>query len=92
METKTLGHLTYRDGTYQTSATSLSFAAKAFPSLTFYAKLIAIVYAGSRKAKRGQYPKTQWVLSSSDVIRALESIGLRIDIRGIEHLQAVEGG
>lgn len=91
METKTLGHLTYQNDIYHTPAASPSLLAKASPSLTFYVKMMAIVCKASAKAKRGKYPKTEWVLSSMEIIRALESVGIQIEVRGIEHLQAAEG-
>jgi 1-acyl-sn-glycerol-3-phosphate acyltransferase len=61
-----------------------------FPSLTFYWKLVWIVYFAAQKAQKGAYNWVDWVDSSWDVMKALESVGVQIDISGIENLKQVE--
>lgn len=82
--------LIYTDGIYQTDLTKRSFFAKICPSLAFYGKFIRIVLNASAKAKRSEYDGSDWSQSSLEVLRALESIGVRFEIRGVEHVKHLE--
>ena len=42
-------------------------------------------------AKRGRYGDAEWNESSHDVLRALERVGVRFEITGIEHVERLEG-
>jgi 1-acyl-sn-glycerol-3-phosphate acyltransferase len=83
--------LVYTHGRYRTASVPISFWAKTFPSVTFYTKFLRHVFQGSVKAKRSQYGGQAWSQNSLQVLRALESVGITIEIRGIDHLTRLEG-
>ncbi len=62
-----------------------------FPSLNFYLHLFYIVYRASRRAKNGRYDGSDWMESSYEVMQALENVGLRVEISGIENVVAASG-
>jgi len=49
----------------------------------FYPQVLMIVFAASRLAKRGRYGSADWVRSSLNTIRALESVGGRFEIENM---------
>jgi 1-acyl-sn-glycerol-3-phosphate acyltransferase len=83
--------LIYTHGMYRTKKVLPAFWAKTFPSLTFYIKFIRCVIQGSALAKRGQYDGHAWTQNSFGVLQALESVGVVVEVRGIEHVRQVEG-
>ena len=66
--------------TYITPESSGSWLGCLSPTKIFYAKIIWIVLKASRQAKRGKYRDTEWILSSLDCVRALESVGGRLTV------------
>lgn len=83
--------LCYKNSAYKTAQFSVPLFAKVLPSLAFYLKLIRIVFKASSKAKRSAYDTAEWCKSSLSVIRALESVGITIEITGIDHFKNLEG-
>ncbi len=83
--------ITYENDHYLTRNTGVAFLARVFPSFFFYFHLILIILQASRKAQKGRYNGKKWTRSSYDVMRKLEAIGLKIDIKGIENVKKVEG-
>lgn len=83
--------LTYENNTYRTSPARISLPAKMFPSLIFYYQEIMIVLRGSAKAKRGHYDTADWSKSSLAALRALERVGVDIEITGIDSFVSVAG-
>ena len=77
--------------TYKTEPRMMSLPARLIPSITFYSRLIAIVIRASRKAKRGQYDTREWCQSSLATLRALEHVGARIEITGIDNIRTTTG-
>ena len=69
---------------YQTKDSSASFMGRLCPHLVFYSKLINIVIRASKIAKKGAYDGEQWVKSSYDTIKAMESVGTIFEIRNID--------
>jgi 1-acyl-sn-glycerol-3-phosphate acyltransferase len=61
------------------------------PKFTFYPQFFCIVWVSSRKAKRVAYGDTEWAESSFDVMRALENIGVRIEITGMDNMRKFDG-
>jgi 1-acyl-sn-glycerol-3-phosphate acyltransferase len=61
------------------------------PSVTFYVSVLRIVMQASKKAKRGDYDTTEWCKSSHATLRALEQVGVRLDITGIDNFRSLEG-
>ena len=83
--------LSFSQGRYQTSSQSVPGWVKAFPSLVFYAKFLQQVVRGNRQARQGRYDGAAWSQNSISVLRALEAVGVYIEISGIAHLQRVAG-
>lgn len=81
----------YEHGVYRTKQISPSFLARTLTSLSFYVRLVSIVVKGSRQAKRGPYGTPEWCRDSLYTMRALENVGLKIEITGIEGFTAVQG-
>lgn len=79
------------DGRYTSPIVRPSIAARCFPSLVFYAIYSRIVLRASRQAKRGAYHDWEWGASSLEILHALERVGVRFEISGLEHLAAVGG-
>lgn len=83
--------LVYENGAYKTAPAGISFLAKSLPSMVFYLKLARIVLRSSSKAKRSVYGTSEWVGSSLEVLRSLESIGANFEITGIDNFKDIAG-
>jgi 1-acyl-sn-glycerol-3-phosphate acyltransferase len=81
----------FRDGSYETSIDKVSLLAKIAPSLVFYSKLLPIVFKASSNAKRLQYDNAKWSESSLEVLHALEHVGIKIEITGVDYFKNLEG-
>jgi 1-acyl-sn-glycerol-3-phosphate acyltransferase len=79
--------LNFENGVYRSPPQTGSPLARLFPSWAFHSRFISIVWKASVKAKRGVYDDHQWALSSLAIIRALEKVGVRFEITGIDHLR-----
>jgi 1-acyl-sn-glycerol-3-phosphate acyltransferase len=75
---------------YQTPARNVSTFSRWFPSLGFYRQWMAIVGRSGARAKRGLYGDYEWYRSSLDILVALESVGVQVEIEGLEHLKALK--
>jgi 1-acyl-sn-glycerol-3-phosphate acyltransferase len=75
---------------YRTTPRPISSYARAFPGLVFYSRFVMIICNASIRSKQGRYDKTQWCRSSFDILKAMERIGVRFDISGVEHLQGLK--
>jgi len=71
------------------SQTAPGFLAKVFPSLYFYSRFLPIVLAAGWRAKRGCYHDKEWVESSGAVIKAMERVGVRFQVTGLDHFRAL---
>jgi 1-acyl-sn-glycerol-3-phosphate acyltransferase len=80
-----LEELTYENGSYRTRPGEISLLRKLFPSFFFYWKDVDIVFRASAKAKRSHYDTAEWAKSSLEVLRALEHVGVQIEITGIDN-------
>jgi 1-acyl-sn-glycerol-3-phosphate acyltransferase len=81
--------LPYQDAVYRTVPRSVPFFSKVFPELSFYSRFLAITAKAGAKSRSGGYTDAAWCQSSLDVLRALERVGIRFDISGIDHLEAL---
>lgn len=81
----------FENDAYATAPRPVSFFAKAFPSLFFYPEIISIVFRASRKAKRKQYGTPEWCGSSLETLRALERVGVTVDVAGMNHFKTIDG-
>ncbi|MCL4491837.1 MAG: 1-acyl-sn-glycerol-3-phosphate acyltransferase [Nitrospirae bacterium] len=76
---------------YRTGPGGISLCARALPSLSFYRTMAAIVFRASSLAKRSRYKTKEWAHSSLDIARALESVGVKISVTGVDHFRNLEG-
>jgi len=61
------------------------------PKFSFYPQFFFIIWLNSRRAKKGLYGSREWAESSLDVMRALENVGVRIEITGMNNIKRFEG-
>lgn len=64
--------------------------ARRFPTFGFYRKLAGIVWRSGSLAKRGRYGDGEWSDSSHDTVRALERVGVCLEITGLNHLEGLD--
>jgi 1-acyl-sn-glycerol-3-phosphate acyltransferase len=79
------------DGAYRTVPGDPSLVARLFPTLSFYTRFAGFVFSGSSRARRGRYTDVDWSSNSHQVLRALEAVGVRIEITGTEHFSRIAG-
>jgi 1-acyl-sn-glycerol-3-phosphate acyltransferase len=77
--------------TYGTEPRRISFFAKALPSLVFYSDILSLVVRGSGKAKRNRYDTADWSNSSFEALRALERVGVQLEITGMNNFKSLDG-
>jgi len=75
------------NGTYRTASRHISWWSGTFPTVTFYGHFLANVLRASVLAKRGKYDGAQWYQSSLEVLQSLESMGVRFEITGVDHVR-----
>jgi len=70
-----------------------SFFSRIFlsPKFTFYPQFFRIIWRNGRRALKGCYDSAAWAESSLDVMRALENVGVRIEITGMENIRKTAG-
>ena len=61
------------------------------PMISFYPQLFRIIWKNSRRAVKGDYDGDDWANSSLDILRALENVGVRFEITGLDNLKGFEG-
>jgi 1-acyl-sn-glycerol-3-phosphate acyltransferase len=76
---------------YRTATRDLSFFARLVPSVVFYTDIISIVVRASRKAKRKRYDTSDWCSSSIESLRALERVGVQLEITGMNSFKTLDG-
>lgn len=77
------------DGVYRSPPRRPGWFARTFPSTAFYLRFAGIILHASRLAKRGVYDGPTWARSSHAVLRALEGVGVDVEISGIDRLAAL---
>ncbi len=83
--------LKYRDGSYETRPGKISLFARIFPTLTFYRYVFSVILKAGSKAKRGRYDNAEWCRSSYKVLKALEKIGIKVEIAGVDNFRRIDG-
>lgn len=78
------------DGAYRTAACPISWFSRTFPTFNFYRKFAWNVYRSSAMARRGKYDAAKWSETSHQVLQSLESVGVRIEVSGLEHIRCLE--
>jgi 1-acyl-sn-glycerol-3-phosphate acyltransferase len=61
------------------------------PKFTFYPQFFCIVIKSSRRARIGLYGSREWAESSLEVMRALENVGVLIEITGMDNMKKFDG-
>ncbi len=82
--------LTAQDS-YQTPQRSVSWISHIAPTLVFHTKNIGIVINAARLSKQGNYAGEEWIRSSLNVTRALESVGVTITVENLHAFRNIEG-
>ncbi len=62
---------------------------QAAPSFFFYIAMFGIVWRASRQARQGHYGDQDWGGSSASIIAALEQVGVRFHIEGVENFSSL---
>jgi len=78
------------ESAYQSPVSAGSWLGRCCPNMVFYAKIAGIVYSASNLAQKGLYDNQRWIESSLTTVRALESIGGRLEVRGLENVRSLE--
>ncbi|NLV25260.1 MAG: 1-acyl-sn-glycerol-3-phosphate acyltransferase [Deltaproteobacteria bacterium] len=79
------------DPSYVSPEKEIGILARLLPSLVFHIKQVHVVWAAGRLAKAGKYGELDWAESSDRIFTALESVGARLDIKGLEKVRRVAG-
>jgi 1-acyl-sn-glycerol-3-phosphate acyltransferase len=77
------------ESAYQTTGAPASWVGRCCPTPVFYAQILGIVYRGARLARKGLYDNRRWIESSLTTVRALELVGGRFEVLGLEHVQGL---
>jgi 1-acyl-sn-glycerol-3-phosphate acyltransferase len=83
--------LDYKNGSYKTPHRRIFPLWKALPTLGFLRYVLPTVMRAGARAKWGTFDTTGWAKSSLEVLRALENIGVTIEITGIDHFGKLNG-
>ncbi len=71
---------------YATAPGAGSWFGRAFPSVGFYSRVGVVIYRAAKLAKNGRYANPDWVASSITTVRALEAVGGRFEVEGLDVL------
>ena len=75
------------ESAYQTAGSPASWMGRFCPTAVFYSKILGIIYRASSLAKKGRYDDRCWIESSLTSIRAMESVGGRFDVQGLDAIR-----
>lgn len=78
------------DGCYLSPERGIGLWPRLFPSLTFHCREIWVVWKAGEKAQAGQLNDMAWAESSDAILTALESVGARVAITGLDRVRRVE--
>ena len=70
---------------YTTPPNKAGFWSQKFPTLGFFMRAAYIVLKEGRKASKGFYSSEQWLQASLEIIEALESCGVSLQVDGLRH-------
>jgi len=73
-----------RGNKYRTPVGARKGKRSPWPSLVFHWKMLMVYWRSSRLAVKGLYDGEQWAISSLEVFRLLESVGVRIEIDNMD--------
>ena len=75
---------------YQTGGRRGTWLGRCYPTAVFYSKILGVVYRASKLARKGLYDDQCWIDSSMTTIRALESVGGRFDLQGLDVIDRLQ--
>jgi len=81
----------FTNGRYETPAHRASAIARLMPTASFYSEYVQIVFRSSSQAKHSHYGNEGWASSSREVMQALEDVGVRFEITGLNNLAEFDG-
>lgn len=84
-------NISYKNGKYLTSGRNISLFSRNLPSINFYRQVLSIVFRASSRAKHSEYMTDDWAKSSHEILLALESVGVEIEITGVENFNVING-
>ncbi len=76
--------------TYSTPPGRSGPIARSFPTFFFYLRIAGIVRRASALARRGLYDDVCWIESSRATVRALEAVGGRFAIQGLDFVRRLD--
>jgi 1-acyl-sn-glycerol-3-phosphate acyltransferase len=74
------------DSSYHSRNAPVGAFARHFPTVALYWRFLPVVFRASAKAKKHLYDGAAWCRSSFNTMRALEKVGCRFDITGLQHI------
>lgn len=83
--------LVYRNNVYRTEQATGSGLATMWPTLNFYSRLIMVMLKAGAQARYFTYDGMAWSRDSLIVLRALEKVGVSLEVRGIQAVKQLEG-
>ena len=83
-------HLKFTESVYRSKKTEPSLFARLFPSLIFYCRFFVVVCRSALLAKKGRYDWDAWADSSYDVLKIIESVGVKVEIDGVDNLKKLD--
>lgn len=78
-------------GTYCSLVASVGVLSRLLPSAAFYARAMKVVFSADFVARAGKYNYFRWSKDSYDILLALESVGVQVEITGAHNISAVQG-
>ncbi len=81
--------LTSQDS-YQSPDRRVGWIPRSSPNAFFYAQVAHIIWHAARLAKKGRYDHIEWIDSSLTTIKALESVGGRFEIEGLDVIHRLD--
>jgi 1-acyl-sn-glycerol-3-phosphate acyltransferase len=76
---------------YQTTDSKPGWFDRSFPTLSFYRSATEVVFTAASLAKKGQYRDEHWCTSSYRILKALERVGGRVTVDGLQHIEGLQG-
>ncbi len=81
--------LTSQDS-YRSPDRQVGWIPRSSPNVYFYAQIAHVIWHAAHLAKKGRYNDADWVGSSLTTIRALESVGGRFELEGMDVLRSLD--
>ncbi len=76
---------------YKTQPKDISLMARMVPSTHFWLRFLGIILKCGSLAKKGKYDRDAWLESSCEVYEFVEDVGIKVQVKGIENLNNVDG-